>query len=240
MRTIFFTGAGLSADSGVPTFRGPGGLYNGIPAEYWLTGENYSREPWRSEIDLWYDARRKHLATCEPNAAHLGIASYALRYPETLVITQNVDDLLERAGLPEDRIMHLHGSLLHLLCVEKGHRLRIGYRRDPDLVCPEPGCGSRLRADIVLFGENAPLYQAMWQALDQQGPDDALVVIGTQGTVISIGEAARVMPGLRLLNNLHSSAALDESSFDQVFRAPAAETFPRILEILEQWRSSRH
>lgn len=238
MRTIFFTGAGLSADSGVPTFRGPGGLYNGIPAEIWLTGENYGREPARSEIDGWYDARRQHLSTCEPNAAHRGIAAYALRHPETLVITQNVDDLLERAGLPEDRVLHLHGSLVHLRCVKCGHRVRIGYTRDPEPACPEPECGARLRADIVLFGEEAPLYQALWRALGEQEPDDALVVIGTHGSVISIGEAARMMPGLRVLNNLHPSAALDESSFDQVIMDSAAEAFPRILELLDEWRAA--
>jgi NAD-dependent deacetylase len=239
MRTIFFTGAGLSADSGVPTFRGPGGIYKNMPVEQWLTGENYSREPARSEIDAWYDARRAHLATVEPNAAHRGIAEYALHYANTVVMTQNVDDLLERAGTPEDQILHLHGSIVHLRCRRCGHRIHIGYTRDPDQGCPETGCDGSLRTDVVLFGEQAPLYRDMWQGLAEQGPGDALVVIGTHGSVISIGEAARRLPGLRILNNLHQSEALDENAFDEVIRAPAAEAFPRIRDLLEEWRASR-
>lgn len=239
MRTIFFSGAGLSADSGVPTFRGPGGIYRNRPVEEWLTGENYSREPFRSEIDAWYDARRQHLSRCEPNAAHHGITEYARRHPETIVITQNVDDLLERAGLPEDKVIHVHGSIVHLRCRSCGNRIRIGYHRDPEASCAAGGCGGILRTDVVLFGEMAPLYREMWQTLAEQGPDDALVVIGTHGSVIGIGETARNLPGLRILNNLHASETIDESAFDVVIRAPAAEAFPQILDILDDWRDSR-
>jgi NAD-dependent deacetylase len=239
MRTIFFTGAGLSADSGIPTFRGPGGIYKDLPVEQWLTGENYSREPARSEIDGWYDSRRQHLATCEPNTAHHGIAEYARRHPNTLVMTQNVDDLLERAGIPENRVLHLHGSIVHLRCRRCDHRIRIGYDRDPAQGCPAPGCNGGLRTDVVLFGEQAPRYRDMWHGLAEHGPDDALVVIGTHGSVISIGNAARRLPGLRILNNLHPSEALDETAFDEVIRAPAAEAFPRIVELLDEWREAR-
>lgn len=254
MRTIFFTGAGLSADSGVPTFRGPGGIYKNLPVEQWLTGENYRREPARSEIDAWYDARRAHLAACEPNAAHRGVAEYARRYPGTVVMTQNVDDLLERAGLPADRILHLHGSIVHLRCTICGHRRYIGYTRDPNQRCPADACPvngqpgtarpdtsspGHLRTDVILFGEEAPLYQTMWRELSKQRDDDALVVIGTHGSVIAIGQVASRLPGLRVLNNLHPSEALDESAFDHVIRAPAAEAFPRIVEHLQEWRASR-
>jgi NAD-dependent deacetylase len=239
MRTIFFSGAGLSADSGVPTFRGPGGIYKDLPVEQWLTGENYSREPARSEIDAWYDSRRQHLSTCEPNDAHRGIADYALRHDNTLVMTQNVDDLLERAGLPEDQVLHLHGSSGHLPCGRCDPRTRIGSTRDPEERCPRIGGAGYLRTDVVLFGEEAPLYRRMWHELGEQSADDALVVIGTHGSVISIGETARRLPGLRILNNLHSSEALDELAFDEVIRAPAAEAFPRIVEILDEWRAER-
>jgi len=237
LRTIFFTGAGLSADSGVPTFRGPGGIYEKLPIERWLTGENYEREPTRSEIDAWYDARRRHLADCAPNAAHIGIAAYAARHPDTIVMTQNVDDLLERAGLPEDRVLHLHGSIVHLRCRRCGSRTYIGYHRDPAQSCTRPGCNGSLRTDVVLFGEPAPRYRDMWHLLAQHGPDDALVVIGTHGSVIAIGDVARHLPGLRILNNLHPSDALDESAFDVVIRAPAAEAFAEIVDILDEWRN---
>lgn len=243
MRTIFFSGAGLSADSGVPTFRGPGGIYKDRPVEEWLTGENYSREPGRSEIDAWYDARRAQLAAVEPNAAHRGIAEYAARHGNTLVMTQNVDDLLERAGLPAERILHLHGSIVHLRCTTCGHRMHIGYDRDPGQRCLTSGClvsdrrGRALRTDVVLFGEEAPLYQSMWRELGEQRDDDALVVIGTHGSVIAIGQIARQLPGLRILNNLHPSESLDDSAFDHVIRAPAAEAFPEIRELLAEWRT---
>src|SRR5690625_265564 len=239
MRTIFFSGAGLSADSGVPTFRGPGGIYKDMPVEQWLTGTNYSREPMKSEIDASHDQRRAGLAQVEPNSAHRGIAEYAQRHPNTIVMTQNVDDLLETAALPEDQVIHLHGSIVHLRCRHCSYRIHIGYERDPDARCGNDGCGGKLRTDVVLFGEEAPLYRTMWDQLAAQGPEDALVVIGTHGSVISIGEVARRLPGLRILNNLHPSEALDESAFDKVLMAPAAEAFPKIVEILEDWRSSR-
>jgi NAD-dependent deacetylase len=79
----------------------------------------------------------------------------------------------------------------------------------------------------------------MWRELAAQRDDDALVVIGTHGSVIAIGETARRLPGLRILNNLHPSDALDESAFDQVIRAPAADAFPRILDLLAEWRTAR-
>src|SRR5690606_11241417 len=93
MRTGFFTGAGLSAESGIPTFRGAGGLYEGKEAEKWLSGSAYRQEPGRTRIDVRLADRRRDLAKREPNKAHRMIAEYCAEYPSALVITQNVDDL---------------------------------------------------------------------------------------------------------------------------------------------------
>jgi NAD-dependent deacetylase len=233
MRVIVFSGSGLSADSGLPTFRGAGGLYAGLPAEEFLSAGTYARDP--DAVEAWLDSLRAAGASAGPNAAHVGLATYQARHPETLLFTQNVDTLLERAGAGE--VVHLHGRLDRLRCLGHAHPLPVGPggRAAAPPRCPQ--CGSRLRSDVVLFGERAPGYDVLWRALRRARPGDALVVIGTQGSVLPVDEIMQAFPGRTLLNNLHESPWLDPERFTKVLPGRAAEVIEELVATLDEWRT---
>jgi NAD-dependent deacetylase len=226
MRVLFLTGSGLSAESGIPTFRGAAGLYAGMNAEEFLSAEHYAKDP--LSIEEWLDQLRETVSRATPNAAHRALAEYQQHYPDTLLMTQNVDSLLEESGAID--VVHLHGRLDDFRCLGHGHAA--GSRADRCLVC-----GSRVRSDVVLFGERAPNYELLRRALRDATPRDALVVIGTQGVVLPIAGIARAFPGPTLLNNLHESDAIDPDWFDEVIDAPATVAAPQIIATLDRWRA---
>src|SRR6476661_9770067 len=118
---VILTGAGVSAESGLATFRGPDGLWEGHRVEDVCTPEAFRRDP--ALVHAFYDARRAKLASAEPNAAHKALAQLDAQWPgELLLVTQNVDDLHERAG--STRLVHMHGELLSALCAACGVRER--------------------------------------------------------------------------------------------------------------------
>src|SRR6185503_1101712 len=116
---VILTGAGVSAESGLATFRGPDGLWEGHRVEDVCTPEAFGRDP--ELVHRFYDERRAKLGTVEPNAAHRALARLDAEWPgELLIVTQNVDDLHERAGAA--RLVHMHGELLSALCAACGKR----------------------------------------------------------------------------------------------------------------------
>src|SRR6476469_1683005 len=116
---VVLTGAGVSAESGLATFRGPDGLWEGHRVEDVCTPEAYERDP--GQVHAFYDARRAKLGTVEPNAAHKALARLDAEWPgELLLVTQNVDDLHERAG--SKRLLHMHGELRSAWCLACGER----------------------------------------------------------------------------------------------------------------------
>src|ERR1700742_2150875 len=120
---VILTGAGISAESGLATFRGPDGLWEGHRVEDVATPEAYARDP--ALVQAFYDARRARLREVAPNAAHLALARLDSEWPgELLIVTQNVDDLHERAGAK--RMLHIHGELLSALCEGCGSRAIFG------------------------------------------------------------------------------------------------------------------
>lgn len=225
MRVLFLSGSGLSAESGIPTFRGTAGLYSGMNAEEFLSATHYARDP--DAIEAWLDALRATAGDVAPNAAHRALADYQRRFRETLLLTQNVDALLEQAGAID--VVHLHGRIDQFRCLGHGHIAESRADR-----CTQ--CGSRLRSNVVLFGEQAPNYRMLERALRDAGPDDALVVIGTQGVVLPVEDFARAFPGRTLLNNLHVSDTIDPHVFDVVIEAPATVAAPEIVATLDRWR----
>lgn len=233
MRVIFLTGSGLSADSGLKTFRGHDGLYAGMRAEEVLSARNYRRNP--DQVESFLSELRASIAAAEPNDAHRGIAQYCSAYPDSVVITQNVDDLLERAGVPE--VIHLHGNIRSFYCLGHAHRVPV-----PDgVLLPEgrcPSCRSRLRSDVVLFEEAAPEYFTLRKVIKKHHSADVLVVIGTQGIVIPVAQIAGTFRGKKILNNLHASDAIPEVIFDAAFLESAATAFPKIRALLDEWRNS--
>src|ERR1051325_2170653 len=127
-------GAGISAESGLATFRGPDGLWEGHRVEDVATPEAFARDP--ALVHAFYDARRARLGTVEPNAAHRALARLDAEWPgELLIVTQNVDDLHERAGAK--RLLHMHGELLSAWCRACDVRLRWEGEMGHDPVCPQ-------------------------------------------------------------------------------------------------------
>jgi len=173
---VILTGAGVSAESGVATFRGPGGLWEGHRVEDVCTPQALAHDP--VLVHRFYDERRAKLASVAPNAAHAALARLDAEWPgELLLVTQNVDDLHERAG--SKRLIHMHGELNSALCVECDARKAWTGGLAPRTRCATCGAPS-LRPDIVFFGEMPYQMDAIDAAISRA---DLFVSIGTSGAV---------------------------------------------------------
>lgn len=229
MITVFFSGAGLSAASGVPTYRGENGLYNDLDAEAVLSAAGYRADPGR--IEAMHDQLAAMVTATRPNGAHRGIAAWARENP-AIVITQNVDDLLERAGC--EHVIHLHGELAWYRCRRDPEHMRIPATRPWSEAIRCPVCAARVRSDVVLFGEAAPYYQVLYDVLDALRPEDNVVVVGTQGSVVPIGALLAEVDCYKILNTLHPSEHLSEYEFDEVIYESAPLAWARIYALLMQ------
>ena len=181
MRDIFnivvLTGAGISAESGLKTFRGPDGLWEGHRVEDVATPQAFDRDP--ALVQLFYDQRRQRLHQVEPNAAHRALARLDAEWPgELLVVTQNIDDLHERAGA--HRVLHMHGELYSAWCLACDARAPWKGDLGDHPACPACSVSGRLRPDIVWFGEMPYEMERIDRALMDA---DLFVSIGTSGNV---------------------------------------------------------
>lgn len=225
-RVLILSGAGISAESGISTFREHDGLWEQHRIEDVCSAgcleSNYEG------TKAFYDARRSALADKEPNKAHKLIASLKHRYPNDIILlTQNVDNLFEKAGVAQDEIIHLHGFLTELRCMECGYIYDIEYQRQDeayDGACPK--CYSKTRPNIVFFGEAAPLYAKLTQALNDC---EMIVVIGTSGYVLDVTYFAQ-LSDYSILNNLEPSDAIDDSYFTKVYYKRVTEAIDEIVK----------
>lgn len=187
-RVCVLTGAGMSAESGVPTFRDAQGLWSNFnPAEL-ATPEAFERDPRR--VWAWYRWRRSELQRIEPHVGHRLLADWEARVRDFLVVTQNVDGLHHRAG--SKRVIELHGRLDVARCTGCEHRVVGLEDLGEDPLCP--ACGRRLRPGVVWFGELLP-EGAMEAAARAAAECDVMLVIGTSGVVYpaaSLAETARI------------------------------------------------
>jgi len=191
-RILVLTGAGVSAESGVPTFRGDGGLWRSYRPEALATPEAFARDP--RLVWEWYAWRRSCLAECRPNPAHVALARLALRHPGTSLVTQNVDGLHHQAAdavvRPEEVAdpaypLELHGALHRDRCSRCGRRTPARY--DVDAGSPESlprceECGALLRPDVVWFGE-ALAPEVIAAAFEAARSADVGLVVGTSAVV---------------------------------------------------------
>jgi NAD-dependent deacetylase len=173
---VVLTGAGISAESGVPTFRDAGGLWEGHRVEDVATPEAFARDP--DSVQRFYDARRRAVAGVVPNPAHRALAQLEQTLGDRLLlVTQNIDDLHERAG--SQRVLHMHGELSSALCTACGARSAVTCDLIDAPSCM--ACGERmLRPDVVWFGELPYELDAIEAALERC---DLFVAIGTSGAV---------------------------------------------------------
>ena len=226
---VILTGAGISAESGIDTFRDAGGLWEKHRIEDVATPEGFARNP--ALVQGFYDARRAALDRVEPNAAHRALARLDAEWPhELLIVTQNVDDLHERAGA--SRVLHMHGRLRSALCGACGERVAwTGPLTDAP---PCQACGaSALRPDVVWFGEVPYEMDRIFTALARA---DLFVSVGTSGAVYPaagfVQEAAAY--GARTLElNLERSEG--SHWFDESRQGRAGELVPAwVDEVLAQ------
>jgi NAD-dependent deacetylase len=178
-RVTVLTGAGVSAASGIPTFRGAGGLWRSFRAEDLATPEAFERDP--ALVWEWYEWRRAAIAACTPNAAHDVLARLTRESPGFTVITQNVDDLHLRAGT--ERLIRLHGSIWELAC---WNRCGAATWRDERVPLPArpatcPACGSLARPGVVWFGES--LSPIDMHAASMACSCDVFIAVGTSAIV---------------------------------------------------------
>ena len=225
---LVLTGAGISADSGVRTFRDAGGLWEGHRVEDVATPEAFEYQP--SVVHKFYDERRAALGAVEPNPAHLALARLEKALgDDLLVVTQNIDDLHERGG--STRVLHMHGELRSALCRGCGGRSPWdGVLAD---LPPCPRCGvTELRPDVVWFGE---IPYEMVRIQDTLASTDLFVSIGTSGAVYPaagfVQYAARRGAGTLELNLLPSEGT---HLFDQARHGPASVLVPAwVDEVLD-------
>lgn len=223
---VILTGAGVSAESGLATFRGPDGLWEGHRVEDVCTPEALARD--EALVQRFYDERREKLAGVEPNAAHRALARLDAEWPGgLLLVTQNVDDLHERAG--SRRLIHMHGELRSALCRACGGRSPFaGADMGEGPACPDCGEAGRLRPDIVFFGEMPYAMEAIDRALMEA---DLFVSIGTSGNVYPAAgfvQTARYCGAQTLEMNLEPS--LGSTLFHESRIGPAGELVPAWVE----------
>ncbi|MEO1687766.1 MAG: NAD-dependent deacylase, partial [Pseudomonadota bacterium] len=178
-RIVVLTGAGISAESGLGTFRDLGGLWTQVRLEDVATPEAFARDP--EGVLAFYDARRANAQAATPNAAHRALARLQRARPgEVLVVTQNVDDLHERAGSPDEGLIHMHGELMQALCAACGHRWAWGEAPMTRTSRCRACNAEAVRPDVVWFGEMPYRMEAIYEAL--MGAE-LFVSIGTSGEV---------------------------------------------------------
>lgn len=214
------TGAGISAESGIPTFRGPEGLWNSYRAEDLATPEAFSRDPelvWR-----WYDWRRGIVAQARPNAAHLGLAELERRQRVT-VITQNVDGLHRTAGSRE--LIEVHGNIWKVRCTSCAV---IAANTEVPLAVVPPRCGrcgAMVRPHIVWFGEALDPYDFQ-RSVEMSRSADVFLVIGTSGLVQPAASLAGVAKtGGATVVEINPDATPNTSLADLVFPERATRVF---------------
>jgi len=245
-RVLVLTGAGVSAESGIPTFRGKDGYWRNLNPAKLATPEAFAEDP--GLVWEWYRERRQRICNAQPNAAHKAIAKLAQHAQEFLLVTQNVDDLHARAGSSKEKIVQIHGDIFVTRCSRCDFR-RHDYEHDhehehesEDIDVPRcPRCEGLMRPGVVWFGEQLPRNELRRvENYLERGPCDFVIVAGTTATfgyiidwalraIASDGELVEVNPGETPLSRFAT----------QRVRESAAVALPRIVDERVISRSSK-
>ncbi|MEW6319896.1 MAG: NAD-dependent deacylase [Acidobacteriota bacterium] len=227
-RIVVLTGAGISAESGIPVFRGADGLWRRYRPEELATPEAFRERP--SLVWEWYLWRRARIAEARPNAGHDALARLARRRPGVTLLTQNVDGLHQRAGT--ERPVELHGNLWRVRCAAGcGMSVLDAHDRPPraELRC---ACGAWLRPGVVWFGEQLPA-DAVAAAIEAMEQANLVLVVGTSSVVYPVAAlpAMAARRGARVVEVNVEDTPLTGAA-DAVLRGPAAAVLPALEEAL--------
>ena len=231
-KAVIISGAGLSAESGIPTFRDKGGLWERYSID--VVANFCTFEQNRVKTFKFFNEFRALLKDARPNAAHEALARLQKSFgPEHIVlITQNVDDLLERAGCT--RVIHVHGCLWQMQCLDCAHMWDIGYGSWAPYE-PCPACASlAIKPQVVLFNEMAPRYGDMHEIMDSLTADDCFAALGTSGFVVPVAGMIYGFMGKKILCNLESSACLDGQLFDHCYYMPVTQAIDEISGLVAE------
>ncbi len=227
---VVLTGAGISAESGIPVFRSETGLWENLRVEDVATPDGYLNDP--DLVRKFYDTMRVNLTKVKPNPGHLALARLAKEWKkgQVVLITQNIDDLHERGG--SKQVYHMHGELKKLLCWDLvggcGNVVEINRSQDPKEPCPYCGKKGYLRPNIVWFGE-MPLY--MDEISISLSNADLFLSIGTSGVVYPAAgfvRQARLAGAITIEFNLSSTAT--KEYFDGGVYGPSGQTLPEFVD----------
>lgn len=224
---VMLTGAGLSAESGLGTFRGRDGLWTKFDLAELATPEGFARNP--AKVHEFYNLRRKGLAAAKPNAAHQALARLERDYDgEVLTVTQNIDALHEAAGTKT--LIHMHGQLGRALCAACGTSAPCASDLSLETVCEACGQAGTVRPDVVWFGEMPREMDEIYEAL---ASCDLFVSIGTSGSVYpAAGFVAEARASSAHTVELNLEPSDGASLFDEAYYGPASEMVPEFVDRL--------
>jgi NAD-dependent deacetylase len=229
-RVAVITGAGMSAESGIPTFRGAGGLWRSFRPEDLATPQAFARDP--ATVWAWYRWRQRLIADAAPNAGHSALAKLQASHPGWRVLTQNVDGLHQRAG--SEAVVELHGSIWRTKCASCGQPGDSKAHRAEDETAPLPRCrcGSLMRPAVVWFGEtlDPEVMTTAWAIVEAA---DAVIVVGTSAIVFPV---AALPHAARARNVPVAEINVEETPLTarvtHVIRASAATALPALERLL--------
>jgi NAD-dependent deacetylase len=225
-KIVVLSGAGMSAESGISTFRGTGGMWNNYRIEEVATPEGFAKNP--ALVLEFYNQRRKELLTVKPNAGHLGLAELEKEF-DVHIVTQNVDNLHERAG--STNVLHLHGELMKSCSVRHPNKAYAISPEQPDIHLGDTDSqGDQLRPFIVWFGEAVPLIEP------------AMRIVETADIFVIIGTSLNVYPAAGLINYVRKGIPIyliDPNDVQThrkdiyVIQAGASEGVKRLMEMIQ-------
>lgn len=232
-RLVVLTGAGVSKESGIPTFRdAQTGLWANYRAEDLATREGFLSDP--KMVWDWYDFRRNKVWDAQPNPGHFALAELEKLFSQFTLVTQNIDNLHQRAG--SQAVLELHGNIFRYKCLEQNHPVSLELLADPEASPPNcPICNSMVRPDVVWFGEMLPewVIKRAFAAAEQA---DVMLIAGTSGVVqpaASIPQVAKEAGAVVIEVNPEMSA-LTPFIVDHFLQGPSGVLLEQLLQGLKQ------
>ncbi len=228
---VALTGAGISAESGIPTFRGPEGIWSKLKPEELANFEAFLRNP--ELVSEWYKQRREVTRVAKPNGAHYALVEMERLFPHFAVVTQNIDNLHRRAG--SGNVIELHGSIEKNYCLGCGRRYDgEEFDRNGSFKCRD--CGGLIRPDIVWFGEMLPMAQ--WNAAEAAAAEaDVMFVIGTSAVVYPAADLPMTVKrnGGKIVEVNTEETPLSEFA-DASIQGSASDVLSEIVKEIKEFR----